>query len=98
MGKFYFNFRWIITVTLVFNLFFFLANKNTSAQFVKNNSQNESELSSTKDKGLEEIPERFKQHPEYGLVKLQNPDMQDSYELIHERTVDSRLFQNLDGG
>ena len=46
---------------------------------------------------LREVPEKFKAHPEYGKTKLSNPDMQSSYELIQERTVDSRLFQNLDG-
>ena len=46
---------------------------------------------------LLEVPERFKAHPEYGKTKLSNPNLQNSYELIQERTVDSRLFQNLDG-
>ena len=43
------------------------------------------------------VPERYKSHPEYGKTKLVNPDKHGSYELIQERTVDSRLFQNLDG-
>jgi len=46
---------------------------------------------------LRDVPERYKAHPEYGKTKLANPDMQNSYELIQERTIDSRLFQNPDG-
>jgi len=46
---------------------------------------------------LTEIPAQYLKHPEYRKTKLSNPDMQDSYELIHERTIDSRLFQNMDG-
>ncbi|MDD3875876.1 MAG: gliding motility-associated C-terminal domain-containing protein [Bacteroidales bacterium] len=85
---------------LIIILFFILAVNisQTAAQPFYERGEKNNIVIEEKDKGLEEIPERFKQHPEYGLVKLQNPDMQDSYELIHERTVDSRLFQNLDGG
>ena len=43
------------------------------------------------------VSEKYKAHPEYGKTKLTNPAMQSSYELIQERTADSRLFQNLDG-
>jgi len=43
------------------------------------------------------VPEKYKSHPEYGKTKLSNPLSQNSYELIQERTVDSRLFQNIDG-
>ncbi|OQA01817.1 MAG: hypothetical protein BWY70_00236 [Bacteroidetes bacterium ADurb.Bin408] len=46
---------------------------------------------------LTEIPVRYLQHPEYGKTRLANPQMQNSIELIHERTVDSRLFKNPDG-
>ena len=43
------------------------------------------------------VPERYKAHPEYGKTRLKDPDKQNSYELIQERTADSRLFQNPDG-
>ena len=69
----------------------FYSKSNTDTVVSKSETLSENEIV------LLSVPERFKSHPEYGKTKLANPDMQDSYELIHERTIDSRLFQNLDG-
>jgi len=44
-----------------------------------------------------ETPEKYRSHPEYGKTKLLNPFMQNSVELIHERTSHSRLFMNAYG-
>jgi len=94
---------------LILNLFFILLFTFESVQAQNLPFYNKSEKDSIKidkekedlnDKGnivLLQVPERYKSHPEYGKTKLRNPDRQNSYELIQERTVDSRLFQNTDG-
>jgi hypothetical protein len=44
-----------------------------------------------------EIPELFREHPEFDTARLRNPELQDSRELIHERTTHTRRFLNPDG-
>ncbi|MDD3875875.1 MAG: hypothetical protein PHT69_04600, partial [Bacteroidales bacterium] len=85
------------TILLYFFIFFSSILVSQTNPFYERPAD-DSEINELKNKELIEIPERYKLHPEYGKTKLENPDNQDSYELIHERTVDSRLFQNLDGG
>lgn len=63
-----------------------------------NQLNSEKEVTSVKDeKVIQEVPITYRLHPEYGKTKLSNPLMQNSIELIQERTVDSRLFKNPDG-
>ncbi len=46
---------------------------------------------------LKQLPEEYKNHPEFGKTQPKNPHVSGSYELIHERTEHSRLFQNMNG-
>jgi len=88
-------------IFLVFQIsyFQFLYSQNVREPFIAKTDDNISErIEEQKDiVKLQEVPDRYKLHPEYGKTRLANPNMQDSYELIQERTIDSRLFQNLDG-
>jgi hypothetical protein len=46
---------------------------------------------------LNQVPAEYKNHPEFGKTQPVNPHQSGSYELIHKRTVNTRLFQNLNG-
>jgi len=75
------------------NFPFYDKQENNTSNTLKENDH----LNQKGDVALLTVPERYKTHPEYGKTKLANPDKQNSYELIQERTADSRLFQNPDG-
>lgn len=47
--------------------------------------------------GHDDIPEIYRKHPEFGMIKPENPKLSGSYELIHKRTEYSRVFKNADG-
>ncbi len=51
----------------------------------------------TKSPVLKQVPAEYKSHPEFGKTQPKNPDPSGSYELIHERTSHSRIFQNMNG-
>lgn len=81
MKKLYFN-------TFVVSIIFFLSLIISNKVFGQNNSD------LAKRKALQETPASYLAHPEKGQTQLQNPFMQNSYELIHKRTAYERFFMN----
>ena len=97
-SKEFFKFFFISFLTLVF--FIESAQSQSLPFYGKQQTDSLSAIDKDQGKGTSElltVPEKYKSHPEYGKTKLSNPLLQNSYELIQERTVDSRLFQNIDG-